>query len=526
MNIINKRFMVLLILIFFTIPSIVYVSIPAESSADDLDPLVDIHVTFNLLSIRSFEKDDNHLDFKEYIDRFSSPDFYVKVWINDVLFKSPTWRNQKYIYDPEWSATLDVPDTEEYVNIKIQLWDWNIGFDKICDLSSDYEGLNLQKSSQDGLHDNVDVELMYSIKTGHWFGDDYAYEYDIDNDPSGYGRLNGCDDGSYYQHERDCEMTFSITQTDYDSDTVPYWTEMNVYHTDPTVDDRGRDDDNDGVPLEWEHKWGHYIYYDWHDDTYEHAWVYDPFTYEPHHELDPDFDSINNVEEYLTADMGSDPFREDLFVEQDIMAEGPNGEKTEFPEESKELLRTAYNRRNIVYHLDDGCYGGGEIIPFDESTTQEELQDIYWEYFLHRDEDNWRRGVFHYGLVIWNAERFHGFVFWGGVGPYLDAYQNSAQHMEELSRQPWTDRSVVWASVYMHECGHTLGIFHGNTPGCDDQEGRYPWEIGWWRWRPYKSVMNYGYMYLIVDYSDGSRGKNDFDDWDRIDLTYFDTPQF
>ena len=28
-------------------------------------------------------------------------------------------------------------------------------------------------------------------------------------------------------------------------------------------------------------------------------------------------------------------------------------------------------------------------------------------------------------------------------------------------------------------------------------------------------------MYKIVDYSDGSRGRNDFDDWDRIDLTAF-----
>jgi hypothetical protein len=73
----------------------------------------------------------------------------------------------------------------------------------------------------------------------------------------------------------------------------------------------------------------------------------------------------------------------------------------------------------------------------------------------------------------------------------------------------------------MHETGHTLGIFNGNTPGCDDQMGKYPWQKNWWKWRPYKSVMNYGYMYQIVDYSDGSRGKNDFDDWSRLDLTFF-----
>jgi hypothetical protein len=74
---------------------------------------------------------------------------------------------------------------------------------------------------------------------------------------------------------------------------------------------------------------------------------------------------------------------------------------------------------------------------------------------------------------------------------------------------------------WWHECGHTLGIFHGNTPGCDDQNGKAPWQKNWWKWRPYKSVMNYGYMYKIVDYSDGSRGRNDFDDWDRLDLTFF-----
>ena len=85
-------------------------------------------------------------------------------------------------------------------------------------------------------------------------------------------------------------------------------------------------------------------------------------------------------------------------------------------------------------------------------------------------------------------------------------------------------RDIVFASAYMHECGHTLGIFNGNTPGCDDQNGKYPWQKNWWKWRPYKSVMNYGYMYKIVDYSDGSRGRNDFDDWNRLDFTFFQEP--
>ncbi|MCK5257873.1 MAG: hypothetical protein KAJ69_00030, partial [Thermoplasmatales archaeon] len=174
------------------------------------------------------------------------------------------------------------------------------------------------------------------------------------------------------------------------------------------------------------------------------------------------------------------------------------------------------DRQNIVYHLDDGCMGGSDVIPFDKTSTHQELQYIYWTYFLHGDENNWRQGVFHYGLVVYNAT-YPGFVF------RPDSYQISSKGMEKkiLLNRNEEKRDIVYASAYMHECGHTLGLFYDNTPGCDDQDGKYIWQKNWWKWRPYKSVMNYGYMYLIVDYSDGSRGKNDFDDWNRIDLTYF-----
>jgi hypothetical protein len=476
------------------------------SEENDLDPLVDLKVTVTIKEIRAFDE----------IDRFSDPDFYVKLFINEEEFTSGTWHNQKIVYD-EWSKTVDVPDDVEHVNITIQLWDWNLGKDKLCDIAKNDNSDPLKR----------DITVYYSLKSGHWTGDDeITRPYFWSVDYSGYGRANGCDDNSIYENDLDCELWFDISQNDYDGDGVPYWTEVNFFNKpcqcNPLVDDRGRDDDKDGIPLEWEYKWGYYPKYNYSSRSREHYWAYNPFIKDDHDNLDPDGDSLNNVEEYLTSDWNSDPFRKDVFVELDKMDGGPNGEqKSDLPEVSRDLIIKAFNRQNIIFHLDDGEMGGGEVIPFDnegEKTNWSEIRDIYENYFLHGDPNNWRKGVFHYGLVLYSTVSASGFAF------YNNAFQISTTGMELKALKIGTnDRDVVYASAYMHELGHTLGLtWLGGHYG----EGKYPWQIGWWLWRPYKSVMNYGYMYgyihKLVDFSDGSRGRNDFDDWNNIDFPYFE----
>ena len=511
----NSILSLVTIILFCSAANAVRISDDTENNSlnDDYDPDVNIVVTVEIQKIRSLEyKNYQHWAF-EVIDLLSKPDFYVKVFINGQEYKSTVWKNTRYINDPEWSATCDVPDDVEFVNISIQLWDKNFGFDRMCDISSN-----------DGLfRDNYDIELTYSIKTGHWRGDDYVELEPTGRDPSGYGRLNGCDDGSIYERDRDCELWFDIYQNDYDGDGIPYWTEVNVFDTDPHVDDTGRDDDGDNVPIEWEYKWGHMVYYDWQSQTYYHDWFWNPFEYNDHANLDPDNDGLSNYEEYLTSQWGSDPFRKDVFVELDQMETSPDGQESVLSAEAIELLNTAFDVHNIVFHLDDGSMGGSDIIPFDDETPQDELQDIYWNYFLRGDENNWRRGVFHYGIVVYDAT-FSGFVFWGGVGPYLDSFQISSSWVEK-NVLPKTKhrRDLAYASVYMHELGHTFGF---NPIGGHDLDSYYPWQINWWKWGPYKSCMNYRYTYRLVDYSDGSRGRNDFDDWTRMDLTYFQRPLF
>ena len=468
---------------------------------EDCDPLVDISVTVELKKIRSLETDTFLGLPVDKIDVASDPDFYVKVFINGQEFISPVWENQKYVYNPEWSATLNVPDEVEFVNITIQLWDANLGTDWLCDISDNDE-------TYPGTRD---ISLFYSIKSGHWFGDDYI------EDISGYGRANGCDDNSIYQRNKDCELWFDIYQNDYDGDTIPYWTEVNFFGTDPEIDNRGMDEDNDGVPIEWEYKWGHFFQWYWRDDTVDNVWMYDPHEWEDHANLDSDNDGLDNIEEYLTSQWGSDPFRKDLFIEMDQMAASSDGiAASVLPEESKELLQTAYNKHNIVYHLDDGSMGGGEMIPFElEVTGRRELsEDYYTSYFLHNAENNWRQGVFHYSIIVYDAG-FNGFAV------RRDMWQISSKYIEEKCHQLFfVDPAVVYASVYMHETGHSLDIYN---PGVDNYNTIFPWHPDYWKYRPYKSCMNYGYTYILVDYSDGSRGMNDFADWTDLDLTYFES---
>ena len=473
-------------------------------SRTDFDPL-DNHtfVTVNINEIRALKA----------IDLFSGPDFYVKIIINNQTFVSDVWQNMKYVEQPNVSFSCEVPKDQEFVNVVIELWDKNSGKDLLCDISPDYGNFTQARTA----------ELTYSIATGIWWGDDYL------GDPSGYGRLNGCDDNSIYQADRDCELWFNITQTDFDGDGLPYWLEVNVYNTSPLVNNRGEDADHDGVPIEWEHTFG-LTFIEWgHDQGY--YMEYDPNVWENHTALDPDIDGLNNIEEYKTSQWGSDPFRQDIFIEIDQMATGPNGEGGVLvPTLTYDLLRDSYSKHNIVWHIDDGRLGGGEWIPFKLNATRQDLSQWYMAYFMHGDANNWRRGVFRWAIVVYTSSMAHGFTFTSTINgkSSLDCFQIESIYHDKRGMQYFPllvrgtlnktlNRALIYAGAMMHETGHTLNI---DGPGVDDFQGQLPWQVDYWRYGPYKSVMNYRYIYNgNIDYSDGSRGKNDYDDWAHLDLT-------
>ena len=478
---------------------------------DDFDPLVEnIVVTVSIKEIRAIDA----------TNRFSNPNFYLNVFINNNTFVSHVWWNSRYVSEPNWAASCQVPKDQEFVDVVIELWSKNrFGLDQLWDISP-------IDSNTYGYRQTRTASLRYSIATGIWWGDDSLA------DPSGYGRLNGCDDNSIYENERDAEVSFNITQNDYDGDGLPYWLETNVYDTCPLTDNRGEDADEDGVPIEWEHTFG-LARWEWGQQAGYYL-IYDPNIWEDHSTLDPDNDGLTNWEEYKTSQWGSDPFRRDIFVEIDQMEKGPDGQGSVAPVGAYDLIRDSFAKYNILWHVDDGRLGGGEFIPFKEIPGQNDLQQWYWDYFMHRDSNNWRRGVFHWGIIGYSSSWATGFTFASRIGNSVavDCFYLSSQYLETLPKRiPLIDsliretfdreeqRALVYAGVIMHELGHSLDI---RAPGVDVQDGKWPWQINYWRYGPYISVMNYRYVYNgLVDYSDGSRGKMDYDDWANIDLTYF-----
>ncbi|RLF48290.1 MAG: hypothetical protein DRN29_00020 [Thermoplasmata archaeon] len=456
-----RRILCIAVLIFFLFPAYSLKITDKKNASQDLDPLVDVHVSVKIKRIRT-------------IDCEKNVSLFVKVKINELSNTSQVWENVMDI-EPEWTAIQDVPDDVANVTIQIELWKKEGGNEVQCDINGG---------------NGKSLTLIYDIKRGEWTGDDFRGDID------GYGHANGVMDGVC--DENDCELWFTITQNDYDNDSLTYWEETFIYGTNPMLSDYGKDYDNDGVPIEWEDYWG-----------------YDPFKKEEHSILDPDNDGLYNTQEWLTSQWLSDPFHKDIFVEVDWM-EGKNifTKPYKMPFLSKEYLFSAFSKHNITLHIDDGCMGGGEQIPY---SYEPNLRSIYVNYFLHGIKNRWRHGIFHYAILCgvnpWK-KNIAGFNF------QQDAFVVCIGTIRAY-RVLKSSRTTATASLFMHELGHNLGLFSSDFPGIDNESCNYPWRKGWWVYADYKSCMNYRYAWHLVDYSNGTHGEIDYDDWGNLNFYHF-----
>lgn len=347
------------------------------------------------------------------------------------------------------------------------------------------------------------INLIYHFRTGQWIGDDYF------NDTDGYGHFDGCD----------FEIWFDVKQTDYDGDGIPYWTEVHKLHTNPKIDDSKLDPDKDGIPTTWEWKWG-YNHTNWDNHSY----------------LDPDNDGLQNNEEYFMEKWLANPYYPDIFIEVDYTKKAPfklfnkdlNGEEHIFWKESQQLLIERFNEHGITVHIDDGIMGeGGEFLPFETgSGMYQQEQGVISEYYSNHFSDE-RKGIFRYIVVA------HG-----GGWCYPQDYKNWYDCMCVPSRLQFFNKQLGCALTprtmrigravsVMHELGHSCG-FTGAYHGGVDKSVTYiedPKDREDYKWWDYQSVMSYDYFrQRLLDYSDGTHGENDKDDWGNIDLTFFQRP--
>jgi len=418
-----------------------------NANTGDWDPLVDLKLKVKVIRVRNLNT--------EIKDMFSTVDIYG--------MKNESNVSKGMDIYPEWKFVQNIPDDRENIPLSIHLFEKGLLFER----------------------EVIAVHLVYNMERGEWYGHDYV------------GDENGCG----HVMENGYEMWFDIGFNDYDGDGLTYWEETNVYHTNPEVNDSGSDADGDGVPIEWEDKWG-----------------YNPLVWENHSAIDPDGDGLSNIQEWQLSKWLSDPFRKDIFIEVDSMMD-KNGGVYAFPEKSKELLYSSFTGHNIMMHIDTGGMGGGEVIPYEKKITYHETNEIYWKYFLHNNITNSRKGTFHYVIFCsYGAITRGGYSFQGLDN--LDSFVLAIQYIYDW-RIRESHRELSTASLFMHELGHNLGLFEYTFGGIDNESCNTPLHAGWWKYAGYKSCLNYRYSFSLVDYSDGSRGTNDYDDWSNIDLTFF-----
>jgi hypothetical protein len=393
---------------------------------------------------------------------------------------------------------------KNYVNINIDNLDypekiitkWDTIYNEfrlIKDAAEEQEKseITIEIINKNGIFNNKQQELInliYNYRTGRWSGDDYL------KDKDGYGHYIG---DSF-------EIWFNIYQTDFDNDYIPYWTEVNVLGTDPTVDDSNLDPDKDGIPTSWEWKWD-----------------YDPFKLEDHEHLDPDVDGLSNSEEYYMRKYFADPFAQDIYVEIDFMEKKIFNAKTSIPIEVKQIMIERFTENNINLYIDDGwpttqIHTGGDIVPYIKKINWEsgDILRFYKNYFQEE-----RRGIFRYALICNNAKPI---AFSGNT--MFNKYDTIVIGIQNLNFLPPRLKRIIYASTFLHELGHTLGIEPYTIEGCDNISFLSNFVEYKKTWGNYKSVMNYLYIFnpFIVDYSHGASEKYDQDDWKLFYLPYFD----
>lgn len=264
------------------------------------------------------------------------------------------------------------------------------------------------------------------------------------------------------------------------------------------------DTDGDGAPDYWEIKWG-----------------YNPNSWDDQYHLDPDKDALNNIEECYMDSFGANPFIQDVFLEIDWTQSTISNMSNKPPKQEINQMIDAFGEHNINLHVDIGELGGGEELPPQSYISYAEIIDLYWDYFLHNDLNNPRQQIFHYGIICdYTGGPGFSVVGWN----HLNAFIIGAQFLTE--KYVHYPRAWVALTSAMHEVGHTFGLIVTKYNGIDNHLSMKPVYKEFWIYLQYKSILNYFYTFFMMDFSDGTHGYGDYNDWENLDFSFFKNSTF
>ena len=107
------------------------------------------------------------------------------------------------------------------------------------------------------------------------------------------------------------------------------------------------------------------------------------------------------------------------------------------------------------------------------------------------------------------------FIGWDHLDTIVFAVQQVQESKKDIARGQLIVGSII------HELGHVLGLLIDDHDGIDNDESYVMIRKSFWKYNNYKSYMNYRYTWELLDYSDGTHGKDDFNDWSDLELNFF-----
>lgn len=237
--------------------------------------------------------------------------------------------------------------------------------------------------------------------------------------------------------------------------------------------------------------------------------------------------NANRAAVFYSSDNYPSPTIKDLYVEIDWMKDPTTNESFRPTSTQLDQVKAAYAVKGISAHFDTGEYGGGQELSqyvgelkFAPDTNNIDFFNIKngtGDGITTPSFSSSRRGVWHY-MIAGNKTSLYD--------TKLDTFRNTSTgasyagdddiligigRVKELAS---ANQDQAVSGTIMHELGHNLCLSDTSYTGQDSScvfSG-----IDHYAGNDYASVMNYDKQLSMVNYSTGSNGTNDHDDWSAI----------